>query len=82
MDKTLRFVETFEKKYKDDKEYLKKELESLGVDPKRNNQLNDKEELQDLSDSIKQSMFQDYKVAYGEQGDVRKEEAKSTITVG
>jgi CRISPR/Cas system CMR-associated protein Cmr5 small subunit len=82
MNKTVRFIETFEKENRDDKEYLKNELESLGVDPKRNNQLNDKEELQNLSDNIKQSMFQDYKVAYGEQGDMRKEEAKSTITVG
>jgi hypothetical protein len=82
MNKTVRFIERFGKENKDDKEYLKNELESLGVDPKRNNQLNDKEELQNLSDNIKQSMFQDYKVAYGEQGDLRKEEAKSTITVG
>jgi hypothetical protein len=27
-------------------------------------------------------MFQDYKVAYSEQGDVCKEEATSTVTVG
>ncbi|MFL6494791.1 MAG: hypothetical protein ACJ70N_08295, partial [Nitrososphaera sp.] len=65
-----------------DREYLKNELKSLGVEPKRKNQLNDNEELQNLSDNIKQSMFQDYKVAYSEQGDLHKEEAESTVTVG
>ncbi|MDQ3837502.1 MAG: hypothetical protein M3270_11320 [Thermoproteota archaeon] len=65
-----------------DREYLKNELKSLGVEPKRKNQLNDNEELQNLSDNIKQAMFQDYKVAYSEQGDLHKEEAESTVTVG
>ncbi len=82
MDKTSRSTEKFEKEHTDNKEYLTNELESLGIEPKKKNQLNDKEELQNLSDNIKQSMFQDYKVAYSEQGDVRKEEAKSTVTVG
>jgi hypothetical protein len=27
-------------------------------------------------------MFQDYKIAYSEKGDVHEEEAKSTVTVG
>ena len=82
MDKTLRSTEIFEKEHTDTKEYLKNELESLGVEPKRKNQLNDDEELQNLSDNIKQTMFQDYKVAYSEKGDVCKEEATSTVTVG
>ena len=82
MDKTSRSTEIFEKEHAGNKEYLKNELESLGVEPKRKNQLNDEEELQNLSDNIKQTMFQDYKVAYSEQGDVRKEEATSTVTVG
>ena len=82
MDKTSRSTEIFEKEHTGNKEYLKNELESLGVEPKRKNQLNDEEELQNLSDNIKQTMFQDYKVAYSEQGDVRKEEATSTVTVG
>ncbi len=82
MGKTSRSTEIFEKEHTGNKEYLKNELESLGIEPKKKNQLNDKEELQNLSDNIKQSMFQDYKVAYSEQGDVRKEEAKSTVTVG
>jgi hypothetical protein len=63
-------------------DYLKNELKSLGVEPKRKNQLNDNEELENLSDNIKQAMFQDYKVAYSEEGDEHKEEAKATVTVG
>jgi hypothetical protein len=82
MDKLSRSRGIFEKEHMDDKEYLKNELGSLGVEPKRKNQLNDKDELQNLSENIKQAMFQDYKVAYSEQGDVLKEEAKSTVTVG
>ncbi len=82
MDKTYRSEEISEKEQIDDKGYLKNELESLGVELKRENQLNDKEELQNLSDNIKQAMFQDYKTAYSEQGDAHKEESKSTVTVG
>jgi hypothetical protein len=82
MDMTSSSSEIFEKEHTDNKEYLKNELKSLGVEPKRKNQLNDNEELQNLSDNIKQAMFQDYKVAYSEQGDVHEEEAKSTVTVG
>jgi hypothetical protein len=82
MGKTSRSTEIFEKEHTENKEYLKNELESLGVEPKRKNQLNDKEELQNLSDNIKQAMFQDYKVAYSKQGDAYREEAKSTVTVG
>ncbi len=74
--------EIFEKEHIDKKEYLKNELKSLGIEPKRKDQLNDKEELQSLSDNIKQAMFQDYKIAYSEKGDVHKEEANSTVTVG
>ncbi len=82
MDMKSASSEIFEKEHADNKEYLKIELNSLGVEPKRKNQLNDKEELQNLSDNIKQAMFQDYKIAYGEKGDVHEEEAKSTVTVG
>jgi hypothetical protein len=63
--------------------YWQNELESLGiVEPKRKKELNDKEELENLADNIKQAMFQDYKVAYSEKGDSHKEEAQSTVTVG
>ncbi len=63
--------------------YWQNELESLGIEPKRKKELNDnKEELENLADIIKQSMFQDYKVAYSEEGHAHKEEAQSTVTVG
>jgi hypothetical protein len=62
--------------------YWHNELDSLGIEPKQKNELNDEEELENLADIIKQSMFQDYKVAYSEEGDAHKEEAKSTVTVG
>jgi hypothetical protein len=63
--------------------YWQSELGSLGIEPKRKKELNDnKEELENLADIIKQSMFQDYKVAYSEEGHAHKEEAQSTVTVG
>jgi hypothetical protein len=74
--------EIFEREHVDKKEYLKNELKSLGIEPKRKDQINDNEELQSLSDNIKQAMFQDYKIAYSEKGDMHKEEAKSTVTIG
>jgi hypothetical protein len=74
--------EIFEREHVDKNEYLKNELKSLGIEPKRKNQINDNEELQSLSDNIKQAMFQDYKIAYSEKGDMHKEEAESTVTIG
>ncbi len=63
--------------------YWQNELDSLGIEPKRKNELNDnKEELENLADIIKQAMFQDYKVAYSEEGNAYEEEAQSTVTVG
>jgi hypothetical protein len=62
--------------------YWQNELDSLGIEPKQKTELNDKEELENLADIIKQSMFQDYKVAYDEEDDAHKEEAQSTVTVG
>ncbi len=82
MHMTTSSSEIIEKEHIEKKEYLKNELKSLGIEPKRKDQLNDNEELQSLSDNIKQAMFQDYKVAYSEKGDMHKEEAESTITVG
>ena len=67
--------------------YWQNELDSLGIEPKqKKNELNDnnnkeEEELENLADIIKQAMFQDYKVAYSEEGDAHKE-AESTVTVG
>jgi hypothetical protein len=63
--------------------YWQNELDSLGIEPKQKKELNDnKEELENLADIIKQAMFQDYKVAYSEEGNAHKEEAQSTVTVG
>jgi hypothetical protein len=64
--------------------YWENELHSLGIiDPIRKKELNyNKEELENLAHIIKQAMFQDYKLAYSEQGDEHKEEAKATVTVG
>jgi hypothetical protein len=63
--------------------YWQNELQSLGIlEPKQKTELNDEEELEKLADIIKQAMYQDYKVAYSEEGDMYKEEAESTVTVG
>ena len=64
------------------KGYWQNELDSLGIEPKQKKELSDDEELENLSDNIKQAMFQDYKLAYSEKGDAHKEEAESTVTVG
>ena len=62
--------------------YWQNELHSLGIEPKQSKEIKDKEELENLSDNIKQAMFQDYKLAYSEQGEEYKEESKSTVTLG
>jgi hypothetical protein len=48
----------------DKKEYWQNELESLGIEPKRPNDLNDKTKLEALAEMIKQVYYQDYKTAY------------------
>jgi len=48
----------------DKNSYWQNELRSLGIDPKRENDLNDINELEPLADSIKQAYFQDFKSAY------------------
>jgi hypothetical protein len=89
-------VATISKKAEEEKEkeqqakngYWQNELHSLGIlEPKRkkkeDDDLNDnKEELQNLADNIKQAMCEDYKLAYSDKGDAHKEEAESTLTVG
>jgi hypothetical protein len=54
----------------------------LGMEPKQKKEPNDKQELENLADNIKQAMFQGYKLAYSEEGDAHKEEVQSTVTVG
>ena len=57
------------------------DLRSLGIAPGKKNELNDKVELQNLADNLKDAMYQDYKTAFGKNGDQLKEEAKSTVSV-
>ena len=59
------------------------ELHSLGIKVKSNKvyQINDKEELEVLVENHKQSMIQDYRIAFSRIGDNPEEEAKSTITI-
>ena len=47
-----------------DESYLQTELRSLGIECKRRNEFNDKEELEALANAIKEVYFQDYKTAY------------------
>ena len=68
-------------KEKDKKGFVESELRSLGIEPEPTNELNDKKELQNLADNVKDSMFQDYKTAYSKKGDQFKEEAKSTVDI-
>ena len=59
-------------------EYWQNELKSLGIEPKRQNDLNDKEELEALAEIIKEVYYQDYKTAYSSsssnQGEDNREE--------
>jgi hypothetical protein len=49
-----------------EKSILQSELSSLGIECKRKNELNDKEELRALATAIKEVYFQDYKTAYND----------------
>jgi hypothetical protein len=66
----------------DSNEFLSKSR----LEPKRKKKeegvKDNKAELENLADIIKQSMFENYKLAYSEEGDAHKEEAESTVTVG
>ncbi|HKX81131.1 MAG TPA: hypothetical protein VJL54_02660 [Nitrososphaera sp.] len=42
------------------------ELRSLGISARKTNSLNDSKELGDLTNNIKETMYQDYKTAYTE----------------
>ena len=42
------------------------ELSSLGIKIKRRNDMNDRKEITDLTENIKQSLFQEYKTAYAQ----------------
>jgi hypothetical protein len=50
-----------------DKEgYWFNELDSLGIHAKRKNEPNDKEEMKDFVENVKQVMLQEYRSAYTE----------------
>lgn len=61
-------AETFKKERPDNKEYWRNELKSLGIEPRRQNELNDRDEgLQALAESIKSVYYyQAYKTAYSD----------------
>jgi hypothetical protein len=54
------------RKEPDEEEHWFSELDSLGIHAKRRNKLNDKKEMKDLVENIKQTMLQDYHSAYTE----------------
>jgi hypothetical protein len=70
-------AETFKKERLDNKEYWQNELKSLGIEPGRQNELNDKEELQALAEIIKEVYFQDYKTAYSSNTNSNNSNSKS-----
>jgi hypothetical protein len=54
-----------EKRFAEEEEwYLLKELDSLGIDTKKMSELNDKEELRNSVENIKQTLYQEYKTHY------------------
>jgi hypothetical protein len=57
-------AEALKKERPDKKDFWENELKSLGVEPRRQTELNDKEELQALAEIIKQVYYQDYRTAY------------------
>ena len=48
------------------KEYWFSGLYSLGIHPKKTNDLNDSREMSDLVENVKQIVFHEYKTAYTE----------------
>ncbi len=48
------------------KEYWQNELKSFSIELKQQNELNERAELEALTEIIKQVYYQDYKTAYGE----------------
>jgi hypothetical protein len=50
-----------------DEGYWFNKLNSLGIDPKRKNELNDRKEMKDLVENVKQVTPQEYRNAYTEE---------------
>lgn len=55
------------------------ELQSLGISLKKEHIKGNRDELAALADVIKRSMYQDYKLAYGDKGEEHELEAKATL---
>jgi hypothetical protein len=53
-------------KPENEKEYWFSWLDSLGIHPKKTNDVNDSREMSDLVENVKQTMFQAHKTAYTE----------------
>ena len=69
-----------DKKEREDHHHLwNDELRSLGIEPKRHNELNDNDELENLADIIKLSMYRAYKTAYSMNGEKQEEEVQLAI---
>ena len=63
----MRLAITSTKEYPEKYSWWLNELESLGLAVKKANDINDIAEVSNLTDSIKQGMFQDYKTCYNEE---------------
>ncbi len=70
-------AEALKKERPDKKDFWENELKSLGIEPRRQNDLNDKEELQALAEMIKEVYFQEYKTAYGSNNNINSSPANS-----
>ena len=64
-----------------EKDKLEVDLRSLGVEPNRINTLNDTTELQALVNNLKQTMYEDYKLAYSPKGEYYQDEVLACTTV-
>jgi hypothetical protein len=56
------------------------ELLSLGIEPRKRTELNDKKELAELAENLKQAMLQDYRTAYSGIGHKCERETKAILT--
>jgi hypothetical protein len=52
------------KEYPEKYDWWISELDSLGIKMKRRNDMNDRKEITDLTENIKQTLFQEYKRVY------------------
>ena len=60
MNTTMAIRNEYSEKY----DWWLNELESLGISPKTLNDLNDKREVSELTENLKQTYYQEYKSTY------------------